>query len=71
MKHFAGLDVSVKETSICIVKDKVVSEPALDPQWPIREADIPKLPPHVRLRPTTEVNGFSPPEPVEAFRSSL
>ena len=35
MKHFAGLDVSVKETSICIVNDtgrivrevKVVSEP--------------------------------------------
>src|SRR6516164_7231329 len=32
MKHFAGLDVSVKETSICIVNDtgrivRVVSEP--------------------------------------------
>src|SRR6266404_4561620 len=96
MDHFAGLDVSVKETSICIVDDagkivrevKVASEPeallavlknlayhfkrigleagrapgadseekhepvsdidtvvvdslkALDPEWPIREADI-------------------------------
>ena len=36
MDHFAGLDVSVKETSVCIVDDagkivrelKVVSEPA-------------------------------------------
>jgi hypothetical protein len=37
MKHFAGLDVSVKETSICIVNDtgrivrEVVSEP--DALW--------------------------------------
>ena len=40
MEHFAGLDVSVKETSICIVDDagkiirevKVASEPAVC--WP-------------------------------------
>jgi transposase len=38
MDHFAGLDVSVKETSICIVDDtgrivrevKVASEPAVE-----------------------------------------
>ena len=36
MEHFAGLDVSVKETSVCIVehgqdrpRSKVASEPAL------------------------------------------
>ena len=31
MEHFAGLDVSVKDTSVCIVK-------VLDPNRPIREA---------------------------------
>ena len=55
MAYFAGLDVSVKETSVCIVDDtgkivretRVASEPgvvdslkALDPERPIREADV-------------------------------
>jgi hypothetical protein len=49
MDHFAGLDVSVKEASICIVDDtgrivrevKVVSEPEALLQA-IRESDIPR-----------------------------
>jgi len=51
MDYFAGLDVSVKETSVCVVDDtgkivqevKVASEPdalLAVPNRPIREADI-------------------------------
>jgi hypothetical protein len=43
MDHFAGLDVSVKDTSVCSLK-------ALDPNWPIREADICFCTAHVRFR---------------------
>jgi hypothetical protein len=35
MDYFAGLDVSVKDTSVCI--DSLI---VLDLKWPIREADI-------------------------------
>jgi predicted NBD/HSP70 family sugar kinase len=38
MDHFAGLDVSVKETSVCVVDDtgKIVREVkvASEPEWP-------------------------------------
>jgi transposase len=54
MKHYAGLDVSVKETSICIVDDagnicrelKVPSHPAdltralMDPAWPLARVGL-------------------------------
>jgi predicted NBD/HSP70 family sugar kinase len=47
MDHFAGLDVSVKDTSVCIVDGtgKIVREVkiASDPNRPIREADIKHL----------------------------
>jgi predicted NBD/HSP70 family sugar kinase len=47
MGHFAGLDVSVKETSVCIVDDtgrmvrevKVASEP--EALLPVLESDLP------------------------------
>ena len=54
MNHFAGLDVSVKETSLCIVDDagrivrevKVVSEPEAllgvlaDPAWQFKRIGL-------------------------------
>ena len=63
MDHFAGLDVSVKETSVCILDDasEEKREPVsdidiavvdrlkvLDPNRPIREADIVSVAGHVR-----------------------
>jgi hypothetical protein len=50
MDHFAGLDVSVKETSICIVDSLKV----LDPEWPIREADSSRTSLVVRFAPIAE-----------------
>ena len=48
MDHFAGLDVSVKETSICIVDDtgKIVREVkvASEPEASVGGAEEPRLP---------------------------
>jgi len=56
MDHFAGLDVSVKETSVCIVDDtgriarevKVASEPDTYPAHPVQRRSV-----HSRARQTT------------------
>ena len=48
MDHFAGLDVSVKETSVCIVDDtgRIVREVkvASEPDALLRGAEEPRLP---------------------------
>ena len=48
MDHFAGLDVSVKETSVCIVDDtgKIVREVkvASEPEASVGGAEEPRLP---------------------------
>ena len=63
MDYFAGLDVSVKETSVCIVDDagkivrevKVASEP---------EADVSEQCHHFRLVPCPEVGPRSTVRPI-------
>ena len=48
MEHFAGLDVSVKETSVCVVDDtgRIVRElkVASEPEALLPVADKPNLP---------------------------
>ena len=46
MDHFAGLDVSVKETSICIVDDagKIVREVKVASEPEVGGAEEPRLP---------------------------
>ena len=42
MAHFVGLDVSVKETSVCVVDDagKVILEQKVRPSRPISSPDL-------------------------------
>jgi hypothetical protein len=72
MEHFAGLDVSVKETGICIVDDtgRIVREADIRRKTPTRHKagayDFPervRLPRSVRLNPGT----FSPKGHLKGF----
>ena len=46
MDHFAGLDVSVKETSVCIVDEmgKIIREVKVASRGPVGGAGEPRLP---------------------------